>query len=52
VSPCPLSKWSGKPSKKGTGFVQPLPAISIGTSRFPYQHQRDVVLPVQRSGRL
>ena len=49
-----LSKWNGKPSKKGTGFEQ---LISIGTStlahrRVVHQHQRDVLLPVQHSGRL
>ena len=27
-----LSKWNGEPSKKGTGFEQPLSAHSIGTS--------------------
>jgi hypothetical protein len=30
-----LTKWNGKPSKKGTGFAQPLAAHSTGTSMFP-----------------
>ena len=48
-----LSKWNGKPSKKGTGFEQPLAAASaLAHRRFLHQHQRDVLLPVQRSGRL
>jgi len=30
-----LSKWNGKPSKKGTGFEQPMVAHEPGTSMFP-----------------
>ncbi len=30
-----LSKWNGKPSKKGTGFAQGSPHIGTGTSMFP-----------------
>ena len=45
--------WKGKPSKKGTGFVQPLAAISTGMSMFQLsQHRRHVLLPVLHSGRL
>jgi hypothetical protein len=44
-----LSKWNGKPSKKGTGFEQPLAAHPALAHRcFLPQHQRDVLLPVQR----
>ena len=48
-----LSKWNGKPSKKGTGFEQPLAAApTLAHRRVVHQHQRDVLLPVQHSGRL
>jgi putative transposase len=48
-----LSKWNGKPSKKGTGFDQPLAAHQHWHIDVSYIiHQRDVLLPVQRSGRL
>ena len=48
-----LTKWNGKPSKKGTGFEQPLQAAStLAYRRFLHQHQRHVLLPVQRAGRL
>jgi len=30
-----LTKWNGKPSKKGTGFEQPRRRTSIGISTFP-----------------
>ncbi len=30
-----LSKWNGKPSKKGTGFAQRWRRINTGTSMFP-----------------
>jgi hypothetical protein len=47
-----LSKWNGKPSKKGTGFEQPLIAHQhwhVGVSYINIQ--RDILLPVQHSGR-
>ena len=30
-----LSRWKSKPSRKGTGFEQPLQPISTGISTFP-----------------
>jgi putative transposase len=30
-----LSRWKGKPSRKGTGFEQPHSRTSIGISMFP-----------------
>ncbi len=48
-----LAKWKGKPSKKGTGFEQPPQAHRTLAHRcFLHQHQRYVLLPVQRTGRL
>jgi putative transposase len=48
-----LSKWSGKLSKKGTGFEQPLDGASkLAHRRVVHQRQRDVLLLVQRSGRM
>jgi putative transposase len=47
-----LSKWNGKPSKKGTGFEQPLAAHQARHRCFVHQHQRDVLLPVQHSRRV
>lgn len=43
-----LSKWNGKPSKKGTGFEAAADGAStLAHRRVVYQHQRDVLLPVQ-----
>src|SRR5690242_14626424 len=40
-----LSKWNGKPSKKGSGFEQPLAAHQHWHIDVSYiQHQRDVLL--------
>ena len=48
-----LSKWNCKPSKKGTGFAQPLAAHQHWHNRcFLSQHRRDVLLPVQHTQRL
>src|SRR5439155_7423269 len=48
-----LSKWNGKPSKKGTGFEAAAGTSStLAHRRVVHQHQRDVLLPVQHSGRL
>jgi putative transposase len=47
-----LSKWSTKPSKKGTGFAQAAGSASALAHRcFLPQHRRDVLLPVQHPGR-
>jgi putative transposase len=48
-----LSKCNCKPSKKGRGFEQPLAVHQHWhNGRVVHQHQRDLLLPVQRSGRL
>ena len=48
-----LSKWTGKPSKKGTGFAQAGGGASALAHRcFLPQYRRDVLLPVQYPGRL
>jgi hypothetical protein len=48
-----LSKWNGKPSKKGTGFAQALAAPSAPAHRcFLPEHRRDFLLPLQHPGRL
>ncbi len=47
------TKWNGKPSKKGTGFEQPLAAArALAHGRVLHQYLRDILLPVQRAGRL
>ena len=46
-----VRNWS--PSKKGTGFVQPLQAArALARGRLLPQHLRHLLLPVQRPGRL
>ena len=46
-----LSRWNGKPSRKGTGFEQPLAAASaLAHRRVLHQHVGHVLLPVQRAG--
>lgn len=48
-----LRKWSGKPSKKGTGFEQPPAAAPALAYRcFLPECLRDVLLPLQHPGRL
>ena len=42
-----LSKWNGKPSRKGTGG-----SSALAHRRIVHQRQRDVLLPMQHSGRL
>jgi putative transposase len=41
-----LSRWKGKPSRKGTGFEQP----PEPHQHFLHQCERHLLLPVQHSG--
>src|SRR5215472_13838137 len=48
-----MRKWSGKPSKKGTGFEQPpQPHQHLAYRCFLPECLRDVLLPLQHPGRL
>jgi putative transposase len=44
-----LSKWNGKPSKKGTGFEQPLTAHRHWHIDVSYINVSLVLLPLQHS---
>jgi hypothetical protein len=45
-----LSRWKSKPSRKGTGFEQPLQPAALAYRRFLHQPMRHVLLLVQHSG--
>lgn len=45
-----LDRWNGKPSKKGTGFVQPLHPHQHWHTDISFESGRDVLLPVLVSG--